>query len=137
MPANRINGHPIALDGALNRIVRYQVAANRREAEEVLARLPYIVSNGLDAELGVCQQAHRYDMDGKRAYYFQLDGNRLHIWIWHDVDDYVEAGNLLSLVVSLDQDLSEAVANEVYLRATGRSVNQPPAFRRDRSRDAS
>ena len=95
MPFNRINGRHIALDNAFNRIVRYQVAASRKEADAVVAALPFIVSNGLDSELGICKEAHRYDLDTKRAYCFQLDGDRLHIWIWNEVDSYVEAGNLL------------------------------------------
>jgi hypothetical protein len=80
MLAPRMNGAPIALDSTFNRIVRYQVAANRSEAKELIALLPYIVSNGLEAELGVCGDAHRYDLIGECAYFFQLDGDRLHIW---------------------------------------------------------
>lgn len=127
MPASRTNGFPIALDSAFNRIVRYSVAANRREAGEVIARLPVIVSKELDAELAMCKEAHRYDPDAKRAYYFQLDGDRLQIWSWDEIEDYLEAGNLLTLIVSLEKDLSEELANEIYARATGRNVNQPRA----------
>jgi hypothetical protein len=125
MPVHKINGIPIALDSAFNRIVRYQVAANREEANELLAHLPVDVSDELERELGLCKEAHRYDLDGKRAYCIQLDGDRLHVWSWNDVEDYVEAGNLLSLIVSLDEGLSEDLANEIYVRATGRNVNQP------------
>ena len=135
MPARKTNGSPIALDSAFNRIVRYQVAASRSEADEVIAHLPFVVSNGLDAELSVCREAHRYDVEAKRAYRFQLEGDRLHIWIWNEVETYVEAGNLLSLIVSLERDLSEQFANEVYMRATGRSASQPGRFRRDELRD--
>jgi hypothetical protein len=131
MPAHKINGLPIALDSAFNRIVRYQVAASRSEADEVIGLLPFIVANGLDSELGVCKEAHRYDLDTKRAYCFQLEGDRLHIWIWNEIEDYVEAGNLLSLIVSLEKDLNEELANEVYVRATGRNVNQPHAIQRE------
>lgn len=124
MPVQKTNGLPIALDSAFNRILRYQVAASRGEMAEVIKLLPWIVSDGLDAELDVCREAHRYDLDGKRAYFFQCEGDRLHIWIWSEVDTYVEAGNLLTLIVSLEKDLSEEIANEMYLRATGRNVNQ-------------
>ena len=82
MPASKTNGFPIALDSAFNRIVRYSVAANLFEMNEVLAHLPYIISNGLEIELEVCEEVHRYDLDAKRAYYFQLEGERLHIWSW-------------------------------------------------------
>ena len=63
MPARKTNGPPIALDSAFNPIVRYQVAASRSEADEVIAHLPFVVSNGLDAELSVCKEAHRYDLE--------------------------------------------------------------------------
>ena len=132
MPANKINGQPVALDKAFNRIVRYQVAANGREADEVIALLPFIVSLGLEQELAACKEAHRYDLDSKRAYSFQLESNRLHIWIWNEVDDYVEAGILLTLIASRDKDLSEEFANETYLRATGRHVDQSRAVLRYR-----
>ena len=132
MPASKTNGFPIALDSAFNRIVRYSVAANLFEMNEVLAHLPYIISNGLEIELEVCEEVHRYDLDAKRAYYFQLEGERLHIWSWEDVEDYIEAGTLLALVASLDKDLSEELAIEVYERATGRSVNQPRTRLRDK-----
>ena len=137
MPARRTNGTLIALDSALNRIVRYQVAANRSEANETIALLPFDVSNALDAELSVCEEAHRYDQDGKCAYYFQLDGDRLHIWSWQEIDDYVEAGNLLTLIIALEKHLSEDIANEIYVRATGRSVSQPRVMHSDGSKDGS
>ena len=125
MPTRKTNGIHIALDNAFNPIVRYQVAASRSEADEVIALLPLVVSDGLVAELDVCNEAHRYDLEAKRAYCFRLEGERLHIWIWNEVETYVEAGDLLSLIVSLEKDLSAELANEVYARATGRSVNQP------------
>ena len=125
MPAHKINGLPIALDSAFNRIVRYQVAVHGSEADEVIARLPFIVSLGLEQELAACKEAHRYDLEAKRAYSFQLESNRLHIWIWNEVIDYLEAGNLLTLIVSSEKELSEEFANETYLRATGRNVDQP------------
>ena len=131
MSAHKINGFAIALDSAFNRIVRYSVAASRSETAEVIALLPYSVSKELEAELAVCKEAHRYDLDTKRAYCFQLEGDRLHIWSWDEVDDYVEAGNLLTLIVSLEKGLSEELANEVYVRATGRNVNQPRVRPRD------
>ena len=82
MPTNKINGLPIALDRAFNRIVCYQVATSGREADEVIALLPFIVSLGLEQELAACKGAHRYDPDSKRAYSFELECNRLRIWIW-------------------------------------------------------
>lgn len=41
------------------------------------------------------------------------------------MNDYVEAGNLLTLIASRERGLSEEFANETYLRATGRNVDQP------------
>jgi hypothetical protein len=130
MSAHKLNGFPVALDSAFNRIVRYSVAANRREIVEVIALLPHAISKDLEAELAASREAHRYDLEARRAFCFQLDGDRLHVWSWNEVEDYVEAGNLLTLVVSLEKGLSEELANEVYVRATGRNVNQPfPATR--------
>jgi hypothetical protein len=125
MPGQKTNGFPIALDSAFNRIVRYQVAASRGEKTHVIDLLPLIISDGLDAELDVCKEAHRYDLDGKRAYFFQLEGDCLHVWIWSEVESYVEAANLLTQIVSLEKEITEEIANEMYLRATGRNVNLP------------
>ena len=52
------------------------------------------------------------------------------------MEDYIEAGTLLALVASLDKDLSEELAIEVYERATGRSVNQPRTRLRDKPYDS-
>ena len=134
-PAHKINGHPIAFDSASNRIVRYQVAATRSEADEVIALLPSIVSNELAAELRAGKEAYRYDLLAKCAYCFQSDGDCLHIWSWNEVDDYLEAGSLLSLIVLLEKELSEELASEIYLRATGRNVYQPRLKRRENSPD--
>jgi hypothetical protein len=135
MSASRNNGRDIAFDQTLNRIVRYQIADTPAKAEQLVAGLPFIVSTGLDAELAVCKEAHRYDLVAKRAYYLRLEGTRLHSWSWSEVDNYVEAGNLLSLVAALENEISEELANEVYLRATGRNVNQPLKVRGDDPRD--
>lgn len=117
----------LALDEALNRIVRYQFAANVSEVTEVLAQLPIRIASELTVELEGCGQALRYDAISERAYYFQSEGSTLAIWIWNDVDT-AEACNLFPFIVSLDQRLTEDVANEAFFRATGRTVSESRGY---------
>jgi hypothetical protein len=120
MPANRETGATTTF----NRIVRLQIAINPGEVNESLAPLPASIKGGLMSELSAGNEAHRYDLKGRRAYYFQCEGDVLNIWSWNEVESYMEAGNLLTLIVKQTQGLSEEQANDVYLRATGRSVSQ-------------
>ena len=120
---------PLTLDEKLNRTVRHQFAANAQEVAEVVALLPVKVASELTQELERCGEAHRYDVSSERAYSFRSEGNTLTIWTWKDVDAS-EAGNLLPLIVNLNQSVSEDVANDAFFRATGRRVGEPRTYRR-------
>jgi hypothetical protein len=116
-------------DAALNSIVRYQFAANPSEISEVLAHLPVRIASELVVELDGCGEALRYDGILERAYYFQSEGSTLAIWSWNDIDAS-EACDLLAFIVNRDQRVTEVVANEAFLVATGRQVSEPRTYRR-------
>lgn len=120
---------PLMFDQKLNRTVRLQFAANAKEIAEVIALLPVGVASGLVLELQGCGEAHRYDVSLERAYSFRSEGSTLAIWIWNNVDAS-EAGNLLPLIVNLNQSVTEAIANEAFFQATGRRVSELRTYRR-------
>ncbi len=105
-----------------NNAVRYQLVTDPTEIDQAIAVLPSLVTDGLTEELSAGNEAHRYHLDSKRAYYFQRDGDNLHIWIWNEVDSYEEAASLLTLIVNLSCQLTEERAHEIYVCATSRSV---------------
>ena len=117
----------LTLDSEFNRIVRYQFAANANEVNEVLTHLPHRVASELAVELRDCSEALRYDGCSERAFYFHSEGSTLAIWIWNDVDAS-EACDLLMSIDNLDQRLTEVVANEAFLQATGRSISEPRSY---------
>jgi len=118
----------LTLDQTLNRIVQHQFAANAKEVTEVVGLLPAKVASGLSRELELCGEAFRYDVRSHRAYSFRSEGSTLTVWIWRDVDTR-EASNLLPSIVSLDQILTEVVANKAFVQATGRRVSEPRTYR--------
>jgi len=119
----------LTLDEKLNRTVRHQFAADAQEIAEVVSLLPVRVASELTQELERCGEAHRYDVSSERAYSFRSQGDTLTIWTWKDVDAS-EAGNLLPLIINLNQSVTEAVANEAFFQATGRRVGEPRTYRR-------
>jgi hypothetical protein len=115
------------LEKTYNAVVQYTLATTAEEVSEVFARLSKAVVRGLVAELDVAGDVHRYDPDKKCAYYFARHENNLAVWSWNEVHRPHEAGELIFLVVSSVSPLDETLANEFYLRATGRTADNPHA----------
>ena len=115
------------LTNAYNQVVHFVLAASPDEVEQVVARLPPAVANGLAAELDVCEEAHRYDAEVERAYYFRQQGTGLAVWSWNEIHSFKEAGELLSLLLTSYVPLNENQANKLFSRATGRTVENPRA----------
>ena len=113
------------LEKTYNHIVSFIYATNAEEFEQVLALLPNVVRDGLAEELNKFSDAHRYDGNAKRAYYFERQGAGMAVWSWNHVYRPHEAGELIFLVVSSSESLNEKLANESYARATGRTVDRP------------
>lgn len=110
------------LEKTYNAVVHHTVATTAEETAAVFAQLSAAVVSGLAAELEVAGDVHRYDLPGKRAYYFVKKDGELAVWRWNDVYRPHEAGELIFQVVSADEPLDERLASECYTRATGRAV---------------
>lgn len=115
------------LEKTFNAVVHYTLATTAAEVGEVFARLSKAVVIGLVAELDVAGDVHRYDPDKKCVYYFERQGTNLAVWSWNEVHRPHEAGELIFLVVSSVSPLDEMLANEFYVRATGRTLDNPRA----------
>lgn len=113
------------LEKAYNQVVGFIHATNADEVEQVLAPLPRVVEAGLAEELHRLGDAHRFDPQANRAYYFERQGDGLTVWTWNHVYRPHEAGELIFLVVSSATPLDEKLANECYARATGRTAAKP------------
>ncbi len=113
------------LEKAYNQVVGFIHATNADEIEQVLAPLPRVVEAGLAEELHRLGDAHRFDPQANRAYYFERQGDGLTVWTWNHVYRPHEAGELIFLVVSSATPLDEKSANECYARATGRTAANP------------
>ena len=113
------------LEKTYNQVVGFMHATNAEEVEQVLALLPRVVGAGLADELHRLGDAHRYDSQANRAYYFERQGDGLTVWTWNHVYRPHEAGELIFLVVSSATPLDEKLANECYARATGRTAANP------------
>jgi hypothetical protein len=113
------------LERIYNQVVSFVHATSADELEQVLALLPDVVRAGLAEEVKTFGDAHRYDANRKRAYYFERQGPGVGVWSWNHVYRPHEAGQLIFDVVSLRASLNETLANECYARATGRTVDRP------------
>ena len=119
------------LEKTYNQIVSFIHATNTDEFEQVLALLPDLLRVGLAEELKKFSDAHRYDANATRAYYFERQGTGVAVWRWNHVYRPHEAGELIFLVVSSSASLNDQLANECYARATGRTVDSPSALSPD------
>ena len=113
------------LQRTYNEIVSFMLAANGDEFAQILALLPEDVKGGLMEELQKLSDAHRYDTLAQRAYYFELQGTGVAVWTWNHVYRPHEAGELIFHVVSSAMPLNEERAIECYVRATGRTIQNP------------
>jgi hypothetical protein len=107
---------------AYNGVLRFCNASDRREAAKFLEGLPEGVLGELSVELEVAGEAQRYDLGTHRAYSFEKSGAGFTCWIWDDVRNYDEAGELLGAVVECDGPLTAELAAQLYTRATQRDV---------------
>ena len=123
------------LQKTYNTVVSFSHATNADEFEQLLAQLPDVVRRGLADELQKLGDAHRHDTIAKRAYYFEQEGHGVTVWSWNHVYRPHEAGELIFLVVSSTVSLNEAIANDVYARATGRTIDRPWSAVEDESAD--
>lgn len=112
-------------DGTKDEIVHHLLVDTTVEFNQVVAYLPRAVANGLVRALDEAGEAYRYDADSQRAYYLRREGSSLNMWSWDHVQSAAEFGDLVSLIVRLDEPLDLEQAKKVYLGATGRSANQP------------
>ena len=101
------------------------LATTPEEVAEVFASLPAAVTQGLAIELDIGGDVHRYDFEGRRAYYFERQANNLAMWRWNEVHHRHEAGELIVLVVNSTGSIDEKLANASYVRATGRTIERP------------
>ncbi len=119
------------LDKVCNDVVRHVIARTGVEAARLIKSLPDTACKGLDADLSQCREAYRFDLSKESAYYFERQGNRLEMWSWQFLNSYDEIGELLSLVATLDEPITEEVANSLFEQVTNRLVMSPqPALQR-------
>ena len=114
------------LDTSYKAVVHHTVATSAEEIQQVYARLSDAVGHGLAAELDAFGEVHKYDAEGRCAYYFERQGATLVVWSWKEVHHFHEAGELFFLIASSPDPLDEMSANKFYAQATGRTVEHPP-----------
>jgi len=108
-----------------NEVVSCMHAATPAEAERLLARLPERIQSHLKADFSEVGEAYRYDAGSKAAYFFYPEKIGLVVWIWEFVRDHDEANKLFTLVAGREAPLTTKIANDLYARATKRSVTRP------------
>ena len=123
------------LDKACNGVVRFVQAKSNSEKARLINSLPATARTGLEEDLKQIGEAYRFDLSQETAYYFQRQNAGLSMWRWQCLGSYDEIGELLARVASLDEPITEALANNLFVLATHRSVASPEPSREDRERN--
>ena len=105
-----------------NRIVSLFHAASASEAQEYVSHLPTSVARSLEGIYRRIGYTVRYDADEKRAYYINLEGGRVAIWMWDDVRNQMEAAMVFAGAAAADRPLTGSDATKAYQLAVGRAV---------------
>jgi len=113
------------LDAAINRVVRLTITASSWELERSLSSLSYRARLDIRRNLEKSREAHRFERARNRAYYLQRQGSRVLIWRWRDVACDAEAIRMRTLVKSLEGRLDVHRANQVFEKATRRTLSAP------------
>ena len=123
------------LDKACNDVVRFVQAKTNYEKARLINSLPATARKGLEEDLKQIGEAYRFDLSQETAYYFQRQSAGLSMWRWQCLGSYDEIGELLARVAALDEPITEALANNLFVLATHRSVGSPEPSREDRERN--
>ena len=119
------------LDRASNEVVRIVRASTGAEAARLIGSMPKAAQKGVTADLKQCGEAYRFDLTQGSAYYFERQGVGLVLWHWQHLGSYDEIGELLSLVATLDEPLTEKAANRLFEIATQRTITSPQPVKQD------
>lgn len=123
------------LDKTCNGVVRFVQARTNNDKARLINSLPEIARKGLEEDLKQVGEAYKFDVSREIAYYFQRQKAGLSMWSWQGLGSYDEIGELLARVASLDEPITEELANKLFLLATHRSVASPEPSREDRERN--
>ena len=105
-----------------NRIVSSFHTASASEAQEFVAHLPTSGAKNLEGIFRRVGYTVRYDADEKRAYYINLEGARVAIWMWDDVRNQMEAAMVFAGAAAANRPLTGSDATRAYQAAVGRAV---------------
>lgn len=113
------------LDSAINRVVRLTVTTSSWELERVLAWMTHDARLDIRRDLEKDREAHGFEADRHCAYYLRRQGLRVVVWRWSHVASDAEATRLRALVKSLEGRLDVHRANQVFEKATHRTLSAP------------
>lgn len=113
------------LDAAINKVVRLTITTSSWEFERSLASISYRARLDIRRDLEEAREAHRYERARHCAYYLQRQGSRVVIWRWSDVASDAEALRMRTLIRSLAGRLDVHRANQVFEKATRRTLSAP------------
>ena len=122
-------------DKTCNAVVRFVQARTNNEKGHLINSLPATARKDLEEDLKQIGEAYRFDLSRETAYYFQRQNAGLSMWRWRCLGSYDEIGELLARVASLDEPITEHLANNLFVLATHRSVANPEPSREDRERN--
>jgi len=105
-----------------NSIVSSFHAVSASEAQEFVAHLPTSVAKNLEGIFRRVGYTVRYDADEKRAYYINLEGARVAIWMWDDVRNQMEAAMVFAGAAAANRPLTGSDATRAYQVGVGRAV---------------
>jgi hypothetical protein len=113
------------LDAAINRVVRLTITTSPWELERILALLTYDTRLSVRRDLDEDMEAHHFQMAEHCAYYLKRQGSRVAVWRWSHVASEAEATRLRALIKSLEGRLDVHRANQVFEKATRRTLSAP------------
>ena len=113
------------LDSAINSVVRLTITTSPWELERILSSLTYEARLEVRRVLDEDQEAHHFETAGHCAYYLQRQGSRVAVWRWSHVASEAEATRLRALIKSLEGRLDVHRANQVFEKATRRTLSAP------------
>ncbi|MDP9198408.1 MAG: hypothetical protein M3O07_04235, partial [Pseudomonadota bacterium] len=101
------------------------VTTTPEQLERWVASLPHDVQSGIARDLDQTGEAHRFESSGHCAYYLRRQRPGAMIWRWGYVGSEREATRIRTFVQTLGAPLDPHRANQVFERATRRSVGNP------------
>ena len=113
------------LDAAINKVVRLTITTSSWELERILGSLGYETRLEVRRDLEVGREARHFETAGHCAYYLRRQDARVMVWRWSHVASEAEATRLWALIESLEGRLDVHRANQVFEKATHRTLSAP------------